>query len=68
MAIFRFFKMAATAILDFLNIEILAVVFQDGGCRRLGFLTFKKIITVRKVKRFKLHHHAKFHGYRSNRF
>jgi len=46
MAIFRFFKMAATAILDFLNIEILAVVFQDGGCRRLGFLTFKKIMVV----------------------
>jgi len=43
-AIFRFFKMAAAAILD-----------------------FQKFLTVRTVKKVKLHQHAKFHRNRSNR-
>jgi len=46
MAIFRFFNMAAAAILDFENF---------------------KILTVGAVKRFDLHHRAKFRQNRSNR-
>jgi len=46
MVIFRFSKMAAAAILDFENVEIL-------GAGRLGMA--------------KMHHRAKFRGYRPNR-
>ena len=41
-------------------------IFQDGGCRHLGFEKFK-FLTVGTVKRFEMLHHAKFSQNRLNR-
>jgi len=40
-------------------------IFQDGGCRHVGFLKFN-FFTVTNVKKVELHHFAKFSRNRSN--
>jgi len=44
-------------------------IFQDGGCRHLGFGVFQnvEILEAGIVKRAKMGRRAKFHGDRSNR-
>jgi len=55
----------ALFLLPIWNLTIFSIL-QNGGSRHLGFLEFR-IFNCRRVKRVKLHHHAKFCGDRSNR-